>query len=896
MTDRTERAKPRKAPGPRREIAGLRHRLRLARLALLWESAWPALWPVLGVAMLFAALALFDVLPALPGWGHLLVLLGLVAGLGLAVIHAVRTFRLPDTAAARRRIEAESGLGHRPLTLAEDDIAVGKGDAASEAVWAAHRRRMLDMIGKLRIGAPRPGLPARDPWALRIAVMLLLVVGASLGWRDAPARFTRAVSPQLAASAAALPATVDLWLTPPAYTRLAPKVVKFAPEARQAKSVIEVPRGSKLLAQLFGGHGTPSLTLAGETIAFEDIGNGNHQAAAVIEDGGVFTISQGGRTVASGTIRAVTDQPPVIVHAQPPAATARNSLKLEYAATDDFGVVRVTAKITRAGGGLTVTRPEALKRKGGEHAEPPIVIELPVPGVSVAKAHSVSFHDLTAHVWAGMEVEIVLTAEDGLGQKGISGKMRVLLPKREFFNPVAQAIIAAREALTRFPEKKTEIAITLFRLAARPKAYHHDVVVFLGLKTAHDRLRLDRTRSQIRATQDLLWRLALRVEDGALSDAERNLRQVQKELEEALSRNASGEEIKKLLDRLQRAMDEYFKAIAEDMKKHPEKYANSRRIPSEQMMRMDRQDLQSLLDKLRRSAETGAKDAARQLLSQLRNMMENMRIGQAPQPNQGPHPADKLMGALEDLIKQQQELLDQTFRKSQQGGYRGQNPGQDQRPGLGPQIGRRLTEPRQSRPGQGQQGQQGQQRQGQLGQGRQGQGRQGQQGQGGRPGQGGFGTEAERQEALRRGLGAIMDQLGEMTGDVPQAMGEAELSMRNATRNLRKGAPGPATDSQAKALDKLRSGMKQAMQQLMKRFGGQPGMVPGRRQARRDGRDPLGRNTEGNGRAWGSNVKVPDESELQRAREILDELRKRAGEHERPKKEREYIDRLLPRF
>lgn len=894
MKDRTERAKPvkaaKKSPAKSKEIAGLRRRLGLARLALFWEAAWPALWPILGVGLLFAALALFDVLPALPGWAHLIVLLLMVAGLGLAVIHAVRTFRLPDEAAARRRIEANSGLDHRPLTVAEDDIAVGKGDPVSEAVWAAHRRRMLEMIGKLKIGAPSPGLPARDPWALRIAVLLLLVVGATLGWRDAPGRFERALKPQLTASAATLPATVDLWLTPPSYTRLAPKVIKFSPEQAVAKDTIKIPRGSKLLAQLFGGHGTPKLSIGGKTIAFEDVGGGNHQATAAIEEGGVFTISQGGRTVASGTIKAITDQPPVIVHAQPPSGTARNSLKLEYAATDDFGVVKVTARITRAGGGLTVTKPDAKKDKQDKNAEPPIVLELPVPGVSVAKAHSVSFHDLTAHVWAGMEVEVVLTAEDGLGQKGISDKMRVLLPKREFFNPVAQAIIAAREALTRYPGKKEEIAITLLRLAARPKAYHHDVVVFLGLKTAHDRLRLDRTKSQIRGTQALLWRLALRVEDGALSDAERNLRQVQKELEEALSKNASEEEIKKLLDRLQRAMDEYFKAIAEDMKKHPEKYANSRQIPSEQMMRMDRQDLQSMLDKLRRSAETGAKDAARQLLSQLRNMMENLRIGKAPQPNQGPHPADKLMGALEDLIKQQQQLLDQTFRKSQQGQYRGRNRGEDG-PRMGPSIGERLGQPRQNRPDQ--QGQQGRQGQGQQGQRRQGQ--QGQLGQG-KQGKGGFGTEAERQEALRRGLGAIMDQLGEMTGNVPQAMGEAELSMRNATRNLRKGAPGPATDSQAKALDKLRSGMKQAMQQLMKRFGGQPGMVPGRRQARRDGRDPLGRNTEGNGRAWGSDVKVPDESELQRAREILDELRKRAGEHERPKKEREYIDRLLPRF
>jgi Flp pilus assembly CpaE family ATPase len=36
--------------------------------------------------------------------------------------------------------------------------------------------------------------------------------------------------------------------------------------------------------------------------------------------------------------------------------------------------------------------------------------------------------------------------------------------------------------------------------------------------------------------------------------------------------------------------------------------------------------------------------------------------------------------------------------------------------------------------------------------------------------------------------------------------------------------------------------------------------------------------------------------ELRKAREILDELRRRAGEPARPPLERDYIERLLPQF
>jgi hypothetical protein len=60
--------------------------------------------------------------------------------------------------------------------------------------------------------------------------------------------------------------------------------------------------------------------------------------------------------------------------------------------------------------------------------------------------------------------------------------------------------------------------------------------------------------------------------------------------------------------------------------------------------------------------------------------------------------------------------------------------------------------------------------------------------------------------------------------------------------------------------------------------------------------DPLGRPLPSTGNANSEDVRIPDDIEMQRAREILQELRRRAGEIERPQIERDYIDRLLRRF
>ena len=63
-----------------------------------------------------------------------------------------------------------------------------------------------------------------------------------------------------------------------------------------------------------------------------------------------------------------------------------------------------------------------------------------------------------------------------------------------------------------------------------------------------------------------------------------------------------------------------------------------------------------------------------------------------------------------------------------------------------------------------------------------------------------------------------------------------------------------------------------------------------------DQTDPLGRPLTSNGTSNSDSVKLPDELDLQRARQILQELRKRAAELGRPEQELEYLERLLRRF
>jgi len=145
---------------------------------------------------------------------------------------------------------------------------------------------------------------------------------------------------------------------------------------------------------------------------------------------------------------------------------------------------------------------------------------------------------------------------------------------------------------------------------------------------------------------------------------------------------------------------------------------------------------------------------------------------------------------------------------------------------------------------------------------------------------------AEQQRQLRDQLDKVMKGLGGQKLDTPKSLGEAGKQMGQAQGDLN-GSDYPNAGADEKgALEAMRKGASDLAKSLMQRSG----------QGQQQGgdTDPLGR-AQNNGGANG-NVKVPDKSDLQRARAILQELRRRAAERGRPQEELDYIDRLLKQF
>jgi hypothetical protein len=122
--------------------------------------------------------------------------------------------------------------------------------------------------------------------------------------------------------------------------------------------------------------------------------------------------------------------------------------------------------------------------------------------------------------------------------------------------------------------------------------------------------------------------------------------------------------------------------------------------------------------------------------------------------------------------------------------------------------------------------------------------------------------------------------------------------MKDAENALREDDFAGALDSQSEAMEALRDGMRNLAEQMAQERseqGGQQGEAMGRA-GQSDRQDPLGRNAGSAGQAGTQDQMLQGEDVYRRARELLDEIRRRSSDQERPDVELDYLKRLLDRF
>lgn len=897
----------------------LERKIARARIVMVLEQIWPRLWLPITIAAIFLLVSTYGLWPALPFAAHV-ALLGVFAVALLASFWPLFKVNLANRHAAIRWLEKKSGLPHRPATVLDDNLANTR-DKPANALWEAHKQRAKDHVEAMKTGLPHPRTERFDKYALRVPLVLAMATTIGLLSHRFSPGITEAFEFNKTSSLTDL--RIDAWVTPPAYTGT-PMVMlvdggksvegqktanKISLEKGSREHAIKIPEMSELVVRISGLNAqsttlvlkTPPPAKAVTKIAANAPATQKSTTPKIVvkEDGAVRDLRvklvhnidaelyQDSKLLKSWRFVVKPDHPPAIIFTKKPEASPRGSLRLSYRVADDYGVIEANAQISKSAlrydrfgkkimGVLPPSSP-APNNLTLPLGTPP-VIALQLPKGNTKRGNASTYKDLTAHPWAGLEVEAVLVAKDEAGKTGRSPISRFKLPERKFNKPLARAIIAQRRSLAESPIGRRRVAHVLDELTQRSvNADHPDMTtgVYLGLRSAYWRLLHASTRKTIRSVVDQLWEIALTIEDGNLSKAERELRSAQDRLMDALSKNASPQEIAKLMKELRQALDKFLRAMAKDQQNQKQN-ADQQQMPGNQRTLSSR-DLDKMLRDIEKMAKTGAKDAARQMLSQLREMLENLN-NSTPQQSARQKQMQKQLENLGKMIMQQRRLLDETHQKSQQ------------RQGQGQRQGRREGQQQGQRSGKGRQpGQQQGQGKG-KGQGQNPNGNQQGQGMGNQRQRAGGGGLMQRQGELLDGLNELMDQMGRMGVPVPQDLMRAGSNMGQAESQLGQQQLNSAGRQQGKALENLRKGAGQMAEKMMRNGQGR-GQQAGRRN-----RDPLGRARRTSGPEFGDDVKVPREIDTRRARDILEELRRRLGQSTRPPAELDYLERLIEQF
>lgn len=822
-----------------------------------------AFWVLLCLMLTLVALALFGLHDILPGASfQILTVLAFAIGVWLGIKH----FTLPGRLEIENRLYQANHLPVNPYTALKDHPAAHLTDE-QQTLWESGQLYARRLKGKLHPALPAPKLGQKDRYHLRYIVLLLVILGWFYQGSGHGTKLAQAFIPEPPAFMTARAEINEIWITPPEHTGLAPLYFD-----RSAPETIIVPEDSTLTARLGRAWFTPMLVSTNAKLSFTAGESGGYTVEYPIADNDeTLKIKSGPRTRMKFSIRVDQDTAPIVSIADGPTLTEDNRISLRYAARDDYGLDTVEIQI----------RPDRMiaRRLGN-----------PDPWTKTNRLGGNKFIDQTArldltdHALAGLPVEISLVATDSKGQTTTTDPISLVLPSIEFSHPVARKLANIRQELLWSADVDSArlFANMINRILNHPESFKHDTTVFLGLSSAMHRLQFIEhvDAKSLAGLRDLLWQLALRIEGGSTRVAAEDLQNALNEMAQALENpNLSEEEFAELQEQLEQAMAEYFQSLMSELAAQMQENGEDMSLPEELKDQVeDQMDTGSFMDELMDALQNGSREEVADALREMERMVEQMKNTEVKPMTEGMRKTLESLARIKDIIRDQEELLDQTRTITPEADQKTQDYGETLPPDTNsifdgeqsymppaPSFTDRDEMPPAETPSEPVE----------------------------------TGPLADTQQSIREELRDIHKELEETTGKKADFINRADQAMKNARDALVNNAPGTSIPEQERALRELKNGQDQAMKQMASGIGriislGLPSM--GRRPTGEGDTDPLGRRP-GNGRQTSTDdVDIPEEEKRRRIREIRDRILEKSDGFEKDPLSDEYFDNLLERF
>lgn len=826
--------------GQRTRLRGLKLRIWVTWAGILTERVAQAFWPAWSAALLGYAAYAFVPVALLPPVAVAGLLLSGAALFAATLVYGLTGFRFPGVSVALDRLD-KSHPG-RPISALLDRQSTGILDDGSVAVWNRHMERMSQAASKVRAVPPDLRLSRRDRFSVRYLAAAAFVCAIIF----APDREVFLATD--AAANAAMPAIqFEAWLEPPLYTGKRSIYLNDLSE-----QVIPAPIGSLIPIRIYGEADGLEIRQTVDDIAGASGGEGTRREVKVRNNGSLMIGGPAAEDVRVWKFFAIPDKPPSIKISGPLQAEAMGSVTLPLSLQDDYGVEDASIRIS-----LDIDR---IDRRYGLQVEPERVDDADYPVLLPFADSRQEFEaefagNFAKHRWAGLPVRMKATAIDGAGQHDISIVPLETLPGRRFFDPMAAALVEQRRDLLWSRKNGARVARVLRAITHNPEDAMDDIGAYLMIRNSIHRLEASGTEtigSNMRdQVAEMLWQVAVRLEEGDLAPLRERMREVGERLSQALQDNRPQEEIDALMREYMEALGAFMEAMASNAAEAPD---NLREFS--ELREVEDSRIGDAVSELEQAIREGRLDDAASLLDQLRSVTENM-MAMSQEQRENSDQLRETMEGLADTFRQQQGLSDEAYRELSErraAGQAGSSPGNSgYSGGLGSGEDHFAT---------------------------------GEWGSANR-------ELAERQESIRQGL---RQQLSNLEGlgnsrnlDAFMSFDQAVRSMSLAREGLSAGELEDALSDQAVAIDKLAEGIRALGEELSSQAGtdadGENYVMPTT--------DPLGR---GAGSLTTDDNLVPESLSQRRSRELRNEIQQRSGEQFRPPAEIDYLLRLLERF
>lgn len=629
----------------------IRRKLALTRLALRVERLAPILVPILTALAFFTSLSLLDAWLYLDHGYRIAAYAITIFASFFLYVKGINAYQPPHWRETLRRLEDESQLEHRPLDSFIDQLPNGpigrfEENLFKDQLWQQHLDNMQAMAQKTRSPWPKIRLKAADPYGLRYAAMALLILSGVLAGRDWQARLEAGFS--LDSGTPPTAAIIDMWMTPPQYTGLSGRTILTAEPAMAFRQnptgkALSIPQGSviEVRAHQTGRRPRISTDISGQ--AFSGNEQMGYSTQFTLKEGSQLLLNLGAGISRIWPIDVVKDRAPTIAFTDTPKISEQNALEVTYSFSDDYGLDKAKIEINRVG------------FKNGEKLR----LDLPHIHEGSELITRAAYFDLTAHKWAGMTVEGLLYATDALGQYGESDRLSFILPERHFQHPVAQQLINIRKSLFISPERVDGPRRRLQLIAKSPETFDNDLLVYAGVQSAFWRLKWTGEHHDTETVTDLLWSLALKIEDGGLSLGKERMNDALSELQKALEEGNQD-----LFDQLAGELDQNLNDMMQQLAQMPQ---NGQSASSQQgdVKTIDMQTIRDMIQQMRDLAAAGKTEEAQKIMEQLKQILSNIQMSQggSPEDYEKLMEGSKALSNLDGVKEQQEDLNEETLEE-----------------------------------------------------------------------------------------------------------------------------------------------------------------------------------------------------------------------------------------